>query len=237
MNNSATNKNKRRIPTNKEWFDYKTNKSATWLYCFIISSATYHNKQLYYTKNNYLLDLPLIKKFLGISSKRTIDKYLKILLDKQYIQEDKEKYFFPNNEEFKGRYFLLDKDLLYNLCVTKSTMSAQIFCYLYDRMKYKREENAETTYNFTLKEIRVVLGYSANSQNVPVENAIKECLQTLKAENYIDYNNIYVDIMDNGKLLKVPNYKLTMICDNIPQKLQEVKEEEQRNIIAPRFKF
>ena len=220
--------NKRRIPTNKEWFYYNTNKNSSWLYCFICSSSTYHNKRLYYTKDNYNRDLPLIKKLLGVNDKRTIDSALKRLLKDNYIIEDKDKYYFPNNDEFKGRYYLIDRDLLYNLCVTKSTLTAQIFIYLSDRMKYKREEKAESTYNFTLKELRIMLGYSTNSQNVPVENAIKECLQTLKAENYIDYDIKSVLIHNKSKDTMTTNYVLTNICAEIPKKIQEVKQEEQR---------
>ena len=218
--------NKSRIPTNPEWFYFNKNKYCSWLYCFICSSSTYHDKRLYYTKNSFIQDIPLIKKLLGVTDKRTINTALKKLLDNGYIFEDGEKYYFPTNEEFKGRYFLIDKDLLYNLCVTKSTLTAQIFIYLADRLKFKEMIYNESEYLFTLKELRVALGYSPNSQNARVESAIKECLQTLKAEKYIDYDNISVLLSTNGKEIVVQNYNLKGVCKEIPRTLQEIKEEE-----------
>lgn len=215
---------KRRIPTDKEWFDYKHNKCAGWLFCFMSSSATY-KEELYYSKSNFIKDLPLIKKFLGVVDKRTINKYLRILINQGYIKEDNENYYFPH----KGSYILIDRDLLYNLCITKSILTTQIFIYLTNRIKFKKEKYNESYYNFTIKEIRTVLGYSDTSQNYTIENAINECLQSLKAENYINYEKVYVDIVVNGVNKKVPNYRLYNICDTIPQNLYSIKQDEQRN--------
>lgn len=217
--------NKRRIPTDKEWFNYKNNKFAGWLYCFMCSSATYQDK-LYYNKNNFRADFPTIKKGLGINDNRTINKYITILKNQGYIVEDTNNYYFPFVKN-QGSYILIDKKLLYNLCTTKSALTTQIFVYLLNRMKMKRELFNENIYNFTLKELRIILGYSADSQNSRVENAIRECLQTLKAENYIDYNNIYVDILVNNIPEKVPNYQLTFITEKILPKLSEIKEKEE----------
>lgn len=214
---------KRRIPTDKQWFDYKNNRFAGWLFCFMSSSASFHEK-IYYPKKRFIEDIPLIKKFLCVSDKRTIAKYLKILIEQGYVSEDNENYYFPY-EMYKGSYILIDRDLLYNLCVSKSTITTQIFCYLTNRMNMKKSQFADSTYNFTLKELRVALGYSDKSYN-ELDKAIKECLQTLKAEYYINYTNIYVDIIVNGKPQKVPNYQLTFITDTIPIELQGVKQED-----------
>ena len=220
---------KRRIPTDKQWFDYKNNKHAGWLFCFMSSSASYHDK-LYYPKQRFLDDLPLIKKFLGVNDKRTINRYLNILKNNNYISEDDKNYYFPYVIG-QGTYILLDRDLLYNLCITKSTLLIQIFCYLYMRMSMKESLSGESEYNFTLKEIRVALGYSSKSQNATIEKAIKECLETMKAGDYIDYENIYVDIMVNGVPEKVPNFKLTKIIEELPQKIQEIKSAEKNTFI------
>lgn len=216
--------NKRRIPTDKEWFNYKNNKFAGWLYCFMCSSATFKDK-LYYTKKDFRADFPTIKKGLGINDNRTINKYITILKNQGYIIEDTNNYYFPFVKN-QGSFILIDKELLYNLCITKSVITTQIFVYLLNRMKMKRELYNETTYNFTLKELRTALGYSNTSQNANIERAIKECLQTLKAENYIDYENIYVEIMVRGVPEKVPNYQLTFITEKILPKLSEIKESE-----------
>ena len=218
---------KRRIPTNKQWFDYNKTKYCGWLFCFMSSSANFHER-LYYPKRIFLEDLPLIKKFLGVSDKRTITKYVQMLLNNGYLSEDKDNYYFPF-ELHKDTYILIDKDLLYNLCVTKSTITTQVFCYLKSKLCMKQSVYCENTYNFTLKELRIALGYSAQTQNYRIEQAIKECLQTLKAENYIDYTNVYVDLSINGKCEKVPNYQLKYVCDCIPEPIQEIKDTE-RNI-------
>lgn len=215
---------KRRIPTDKEWFDYKENKHSGWLYCFMISSATFHEK-IYYPKKDFFVDLPLIKKFLCVNDNRTINKYIAILKDNGYLAEDEENFYFPFVKN-KGTYILIDKDLLYNLCVTKSTITTQIFVYLSNRLKMKKEQYGTSQYNFTIKEIRIALGYSKESQNARIEKSIKECLQTLKAENYIDYSNIYIDTIVNGTPQKIPNYQLNYITENIPQKLAEIKQKE-----------
>lgn len=217
---------KRRIPTDKEWFDYKNNKYASWLYCFMSSSASFHDK-LYYKKQHFYADLGIIKKCLGIQDKRTINKYIDILLKNGYLSQDEENFYFPfvmNN----GTYILIDKDLLYNISMTKSHISAQTFIYLSNRMKMKREQYNETTYNFTLKELRIAFGYSETSQNSRIESAIRECLQTLKAEKYIDYENVYVDLLVRGVPEKVPNYKLTYITEKLPKELERIKEEEKK---------
>lgn len=219
---------KRRIPTDKQWFDYKSNKYAGWLFCFMSSSASFHEK-IYYPKKRFIEDLPLIKKFLCVSDKRTITKYLKKLINQGYISEDNDNYYFPYVMN-QGNYILIDRALLYNLCVTKSTITTQIFCYLTNRMNMKESQYTEKAYNFTLKELRVALGYSDKSYN-ELDRAIKECLQTLKAENYINYNNIYVDLIVNGIPKKVPNYQLTFITETIPQVLKEIKEDDHSIII------
>ena len=229
---------KRRIPTEKEWFDYKNNRFAGWLYCFMSSSASFHER-LYYRKQDFRADLPLIKKLLSVNDNRTINKYINILKDKNYLAEDENNYYFPYVVK-NGTYILIDKDLLYNLCITKSTITTQIFIYLSNRMKMKEDKYKETTYNFTLKELRIALGYSENSQNASVEKAIKECLQTLKAENYIDYENVYIDLIVKGVPEKVPNYVLTSITEVIPQKIEEVKKEEEttnKNLSNNTFHF
>ena len=229
---------KRRIPTTKEWFDYKTYKFAGWLYCFMSSSAKFHEK-LYLKKTDFVASWPIIKRATGKDDNRTIKKYLKILLDNNYLSEDEENYYFPfvmNN----GTYILIDKDLLYNICTTKSVIAIQTFIYLSNRMKMKKELYDESTYNFTLKELRVALGFSASSQNKLIETAIRECLQTLKAEKYIDYDNIYVDILVNGIVTKSPNYQLTFIAETLPQKIVDIKHAEMefnKDIQEPKFDF
>lgn len=230
--------NKRRIPTDKQWFDYRHNKFASWLYCFMISSATYNDK-LYYPKRNFSRDLPLIKKFLGVSDKRTITKYINQLKSLEYLAEDNENYYFPFQYN-TGTYILINRDLLYNLCITKSTITTQIFVYLMDRLKMKQKLYAETSYNFTIKELRVALGYSEKTQNATIEKAINECLMTLKAEQYIDYTNTYVDITTkDGRTQTIPNYVLTYVCETIPQRLDEIKQEQQRtfNVYSSVFVF
>lgn len=218
----------RRIPTDKQWFDYKSNKYASWLYCYICSNATYNKEKdlLYYSKQNYINDLYIIKQLLGVQDKRTINKYINKLIDNKYIYEKEDIYYFPNNKEFNSNYYLIDKELLYNLCITKSTLTVQLFIYLSNRMKYKKAKKNSNEYLFTLKELKGILGYSEKSQNAAIEKAIKEVLQTLKAENYIDYDNIYIDKEINGIYYKIPNYKLKYICAEIPKEIQEEKEKE-----------
>lgn len=233
---------KRLIPTDKEWFNYKDNKYCSWLFSFIASSATFYNGNLYYTKKQYIKDIPLIKKYVDIKNKKSIDDKMNKLIKLGYITEDKENYYIINHTDLT--YLLIDRDLLYNICITKSVMTIQVFIYLMDKMNMKKIQYKENTYNFTIKELHSALGYSPLSQNNNIDNAIKECLQSLKAEGYINY---YYDKVENENSkkgnYKIPNHILTFVCDTIPKQLQEVKKEDkkaetmQSKVIDNGFKF
>lgn len=215
---------KRLIPTDKEWFNYKENKHCALLFSFIASSATFYNNRLYYTKKQYVKDIPLLKKYTELSTKKSIDKYINKLIELGYLTDDKENYYPINRTD--STYLLIDRDLLYNICTTRSSLSIQIFIYLMDRMNMKQEQYKENTYNFTIKELKSILGFSPLSQNYKIEQAIIECLQTFKVEKYIDYKQIYVSIDNSKGEYKAPNYLLTFVCNKIPNNLQEVKKEE-----------
>lgn len=208
------NNNYRNIPTEETWFNYIDNKNASWLYCYLISIATYHNGYIYISKENYYDSLPIIRNLLGVSDKqnRSIKKSISYLLDKGYIQESADAYIFVK----KQPYISIDKDLLYELCTTRSNICAQIFIYLKNRLKYKKEKYNSDSYNFTIKEIKGVLGYSVDSQNKTIEKAIKSCLESLERENYIKYINKNVEVP--GHNYKIPNYILTFATDRVPGK-------------------
>lgn len=220
------NKDKNRlIPTDDSWYNYKDNRYCAWLFSFMSSSASYYNKRLYYPKKKYIKDIKLIENFLGIK-KRTIDKYINKLLKLNYIEEDKENYYIMNHTE--ETYLLMNRELLYNICITKSFLTIQIFVYLMDRMNMKQKNYNNNTYNFTIKEIKTILGYSPNTQNYQVEQAIKEVIQTLKAESYINYESVYIETEESNKgNYKIPNYLLTYVCNTIPIALQEIKKIEE----------
>lgn len=218
---------KRLIPTDKEWYNYKENKYCAWLFSFMVSCANY-NKQvndLYYTKSQYKDDMQSIKRLCGVSNKRTIDRYKNKLLELGYITEDENCYHIINHTDMT--YILIDKDLLYNICTTKSTLTIQIFVYLLERMNMKKKVYSDSKYNFTIKEVQSMLGYTSNSQNNNLSRAIVECIQTLKAEEYIDYNIVYVESDNNNrKQYKIPNYQLVYICEKLPTAIQQIKKAE-----------
>lgn len=218
---------KRLIPTDKEWFNYKDNKYCSWLFSFIASSATFYNGSLYYTKKQYIKDMPLIKKYVDIKNKKSIDDKMNKLIKLGYITEDKDNYYIINHTDLT--YLLIDRDLLYNICITKSVMTIQVFIYLMNKMNMKLNQYNENTYNFTIKELHSALGYSPLSQNNYIDNAIRECLQSLKSEGYINYNIIPIETDKSIKgNYKIPNHVLTFVCDTIPKQLQEVKKEDKK---------
>lgn len=221
---------KRLIPTDKEWYDYNHNKYCAWLFSYMVSCATYNptEKDLYITKKSFNKtdNIKLILKFLNVKNKKTVIKYLDKLIDLGYVKTTDTDTCYHLLNYTENTYVLIDKDLLYNICITKSALSIQIFIYLLERMTYKQQRTKENIYNFTLKELEIVLGFSGNSQNYNIESAIKECLQTLKAESYINYKIVHIELNDCDKNYKIPNYQLTYITERLPQSIQEIKQSE-----------
>ena len=98
-------------------------------------------------------------------------------------------------------------------------MTIQVFIYLMDKMNMKKSQYKENTYNFTIKELHSALGYSTESQNNNIDNAIKECLQSLKAEGYINY---YYDKIDNVKTREKLNAETKDIINAIEENYKNI---------------
>lgn len=212
---------KRLIPTDKEWFNYKKNKHCSVLFAFITYSATFYNGKLYYPKEKYIRDIELLKKVTGLKNKKSIHTYKNKLIDLGYITEDK-KNFYPINR-IDTTYILIDKVLLYNLCTTESKLSVPIFVYLMDKMNMKQKVYKENTYNFTIKELKEMLGYSTLSQNKTIESKITDCLKELQSKEYIKYNKVFVESEKSAKgNYKIPNYLLTYVFENKKEQPQEI---------------
>lgn len=211
---------KRRMPVEENWFEKKTNDL---LYGFMQASATFNKeeieemKKLYYPKAQFIQDLKMIKKLLECKDKRTIMSKINVLIDRGYLAEDDDNYYFPYERE--NFYLLMDKDLLFYICTTMSEFSVKTYVYLADKARMKDD------YHFTIKEIKTAFGYSDNTRGA-IENIIANCLALLSSANLIKYEIEYVELPSSQGEYKVPN----MVLKNVSTKMPEVTKENIQKI-------
>lgn len=210
----------RRMPVEENWFDKKTNDL---LYGYLQASASYNKdeqdtmKRLYYPKAQFNKELKIIKQLIGCSDKRTVTTKIKTLMERGYLAEDANNYYFPYNPD--NFYIILDRDLLFYICTTMSQFSLKTYVYLADKARMK------DNYHFTIKELRVAFGYSSNSQNATMEKAIGGCLDVLARTGLIRYHKEYVDVNYNESGYKCPNFVLDYVATTLPTETEAAMAE------------
>lgn len=199
---------KRRIPIEEEWFN--RNLSSI-LYGFLQANALKNEnlmdkqKILYYSKEQVKNDLSILKKLLDRKDNRSIYTQFNRLIEKGYLSEDDKSYYFPHNE--KNLYLLLDKKLLASLVYRTNNVALKIFVYLAFKSKSKK------SYQFTLKELQVILGFSEKTR-VHGERLVREGLETLANNKFILFHNIL--ITSSSTNYPIPNYVLDYVTTKAP---------------------
>jgi hypothetical protein len=147
----------------------------------------------YLMKKTYQKNKAVIAGVVGVTT-RTITNHLNRLAEKGLIDEgievingkDVEVFWFP---AVKGRYEILEQDMVRYLIDTKSIHAIKIYIYLLNKYKWKRQKGEK--YIFTKEELITALGYSE---------------KTCHGEYYKTINNIIKSFVIGG-LIKVRTIK------------------------------
>ena len=168
-------------------------------YGFMLYLATYDKKTntLYLTKNRLEKDMPIMRTILGDVTKKSALNIITKLLENNLIKESKINigsmknvscYTFPYDSS--SRYQLISNDVLYYILFTRNKCAVRIYTYLYNKYLWKQQINEE--YEFTIKEIKLALGWSNTTKTA--EDLINMNLRSLKNEGIIDYVEYYKTI-------------------------------------------
>lgn len=173
------------------------NKTNDILYAYLRSISTAKptdNKaeqwQEYLPKPLYTKDKRLLADLCNCSIKTVERNYNKLIdtgLIKEQTEKDKTIILFPLC--YNDRYSLIDKELLKYLVFTRNKQCIKIYLYLLHQYNCKEQYNCGN-YNFTIQEIKQVLGYSDKTKTC--DDIIKAILQSLHNENIINYTTQYI---------------------------------------------
>lgn len=220
-NNKEKGENKRKFTLNEKFMNNKTNDI---LYAYLRSISTTKptgNKeeqwQEYLPKPLYTKDKRIIADLCNCSI-RALERHYNKLIDTGLIKEQTEKdttiILFPLC--YKDKYSLIDKELLKYLVFTRNKQCIKIYLYLLHQYNCREQYNCGS-YNFTIQEIKKVLGYSETTKSC--DDIIKSILQSLHNENIIRFTTYYQKQEDN----KPP--KPIMILNYVARSKKEISKE------------
>lgn len=209
----------RRISLDADCFNYNIDFV---FFGFLLSVATARpknndNKQweLYLSENKYVKCRPLLRKWLGGVSAQTIRNKLKKFIEMGMIKYDSQEKVYTFPYDYNGKYYIISRDIIFYLCATATSLVIQTYIYLASRFSWKKD------YEFTVTEIKNILGYSANSQNSSVEQAIAAAIVSLQQQGLISYEvRQLIKETEVGQKYGVKKYVLTNVKTSImPEQL------------------
>lgn len=179
--------------------------------------------QEYLTKKEYLKNKKAIAGICGCST-RTVERHLERLFEcglleegiKEVIIDNKDGtessydypcFWFPYDE--KGKYKLLDKEMVSYLVATRNPQCIRVYLYLLNKFEWK------TNYSFTLLELQKALGYSENTKGL--STMFGNIVDSLAREGIIRYENTYEYIQEGEELHKVPRKVLKFVAKSVNQ--------------------
>lgn len=149
-------------------------------------------------KKKYGLNRQLLYNNCNLNA-QDLKRHLNKLIEYNLIEE-KETYFVINKP--KGRYQLIDIEILKILIVLKQKRSFQTYVWLLNKYQWK------SFFIFSNKDILSSIGYSTDNRTKDISNI----LHTLKSNKLIDYQDFYKSIIDeSGKTLPCPQKKLLWV--------------------------
>ena len=167
---------------------------------------------LYLSQSKYKKIRPLMKTITGKTA-RQIGERVQKLKEAGYLSFNQQTKQFTFPFDYNERYYIVSKDVLAYLCTVSNPFVIKIYFYLADRYKFK------PNYRFTLKELRIMLGYSAN-QNERVTNLIKLALTSLSVMDFIEYKPVKVKLQSNGKI--IDNFQLVHVVGRtLPKRITD----------------
>lgn len=185
---------KRKISLENDFMSYKHGSDI--LYGFMYNKATYdpETQQLYLTKYRYNKLKPYIKVLFSDKGRTFMTDNLDKLIKAELIQEGFVStktnpktpcYFFPNKEY--NKYKLINNDILMYVVYTRNSCAVRIYTYLYNKYEWKKESGED--YEFTIKELRIALGWAPTSRTC--NEIIELNLESLAREGIIRYIDSY----------------------------------------------
>lgn len=182
----------------------------------------------YLTKKEYLKNKKAIAALCGCST-RTIERHLETLFATGLIEEgikevnilnkdgtesyyDYACFWFPHDE--KGKYKIIEKDMLSYLITTRNPQCIRVYLYLLNKYEWKKSKGQE--YVFTLMELQKALGYSENTKGI--STMFSNIVDSLAREGIIRYENIYEYVeSEGGEIHKVPRKVLKFVANSVKQ--------------------
>lgn len=170
----------------------------------------------YLMKKTYQKNKKVIAGVVGVTTK-TIGNHLNRLAEKGLIDEgievingkDVEVFWFP---AVKGRYEILEQDMVRYLIDTKSIHAIKIFIYLLNKYKWKRQNGEK--YIFTKRELIGALGYSENSlDNKELYKTVDNIIKSLVIGELIKIRKIQCEIENCDKYKTTERMELTYVVE------------------------
>lgn len=181
---------KRKISLEEDFMSHKSGSDI--LYGFMVSKATFHpeTKQLYLTKYRFTKLKPYLKIIFNERGRTFVSDNLDKLKKAGFIQETTlicagkptACYTFPNDNFEK--YRLVNNEMLLYVVYTRNSCAIRIYTYLYNKYDWKRKQKEE--YDFTITELRSVLGWAPTSRTC--NEIIEMNLQSFAREGIIRYS-------------------------------------------------
>lgn len=202
---------KRRFSLEDNFMNHKNGNDL--FYGLMLHQATYdpNSNQMYLTHAKYRELRPVLKSCLAEgSTAKTFQNTLLKLMEAGLIKEgvinigshkNVPCYIFP--ADANERYQLVNCDILWYILMTRQSCAVRIYLYLYNKYLWKKRTNDDTPYEFTIKELKCALGWSATTKTC--DELISVNLRSLAREGIIKYKETYVcnlyDVTVNVKQL------------------------------------
>ena len=192
----------RRFSLEDDFMNYKTDDL---LFAFMrtLSTATPIDKsqtkfEEYLPVKSFKKQKSTIAKVLNVST-RTLNRHIEDMIAAGLIKEAHrgggDCYLFPYDE--KGKYKLVEKDMLEYLIDTRSPNAIRVYLFLLDKFDWKAKTKEH--YKFTIKEMRMAFGYSENSKLA--DTTFTNIVESLAREGIISYQEVYDKSMGNKHVI------------------------------------
>lgn len=190
------------------------------IFGYIQHIATYapEKKILYVTKEDVSkakTDMALIA---GVKTTRTISNKINKMVEKGLLEErifqDKGVYVIP--QETKGKYEILQDDMVWYIVCTRQLNALKIYLYLFNKYKWKQSQGE--MYSFTNSELLTAIGYATSTAQNRNTEYTEMLLQSFKREGVIDY----VEYTDKENSVHVTTRKRLLFVAKSIEELKEV---------------
>lgn len=188
----------RRMPVQDAWLNYGID-SLIYSYMVNIASARPvktsqgQSYQLYLTQKKYKRHKKNIARLCDNVTTKTVDRRLEKILKQGYIVLREEQadmvFLFPYDRS--QHYFMISNQTLYFFVSTSNSLMIKLYVYLGYKWNWKAFQK-ENSYDFTLKQLAEMMGYSKDGRNPNLQTSIVMCLNVMKRNGFIDFEERYI---------------------------------------------